>query len=242
MKKMRINKFLSTYGDYSRRYSDNLVKQGSVFVNNEKATLGTIVHENDQVYIKSNQKLFQIHRNVDFVYIALNKPLGITCTTYKNDKSNIIDFMKFEKRIFPIGRLDKNSYGLILLTNDGDIVNRLLRSENNHEKEYVVKVNKLITQKFINQMENGVNILGQITKPCKVKQLNEYSFKIILTQGLNRQIRRMCEALEYKVVSLKRIRILNIKLKNLKIGEYRHLDKKELSELFSRINYFGFSE
>lgn len=234
--KIRINRFLSKYGCCSRRYGDELIKKGLIFINDQVATLGSIVNKQDKVYIKNDSELKEIKQNVDFVYIALNKPLGITCTTCKKDKSNIIDFMNYEKRIFPIGRLDKNSYGLILLTNDGDIVNKILKSENNHEKEYVVKVNKPITPYFINKMKYGVKILNQITKPCKITQLNEFSFKIILTQGLNRQIRRMCEYLDYKVLSLKRIRVLNIKLGNLKIGEYRHLTKKELNELFLSIN------
>lgn len=235
--KIRINKFLSTYGNYSRRYGDEIIEKGFVFINNTKATLGMSVYENDRVYVKTGDSLKEIKREVKFVYLALNKPLGITCTTYKNDKSNIIDFINFNKRIFPIGRLDKNSHGLILLTNNGDIVNKILRSENNHEKEYIVRVNKKIIPEFINKMQNGVRILNQKTKPCKVKKIDDFSFNIILTQGLNRQIRRMCEALDYKVTSLKRIRVLNIKLKNLKTGEYRLIEGDELSKLFSLINY-----
>lgn len=236
-KKLRINKFLSKYGYCSRRHGDELIKQGLVFINNEVATLGSIVGKNDKVFIKDNSNFKKINQNIKPVYIAFNKPLGITCTTCKKDKSNIIDFINYKERIFPIGRLDKNSYGLILLTNDGDIVNKILRSENNHEKEYLVKVDKPLTPDFINKMKSGIKILGQITKPCKIIQIDEFSFKIILTQGLNRQIRRMCEQLNFKVKSLKRIRILNIKLGNLKIGEYRHLSNLELNKLFSLIKY-----
>lgn len=236
-KKIRINKFLSKYGYCSRRDGDELIKKGLVFINDKVATLGCIVNENDKVFIKDNSAFKKIHKNVKPIYIALNKPLGITCTTCKKDKSNIIDFINYKERIFPIGRLDKNSYGLILLTNDGDIVNKILRSEHNHEKEYIVKVDKILTPYFINKMKSGVKILGQITKPCKVTQLDEFSFKIILTQGLNRQIRRMCDQLNFKVKSLKRIRILNIKLGNLKTGEYRNLTDLELNKLFSLIEY-----
>lgn len=236
-KKIRINKFLSKYGYCSRRHGDELIKKGLVFINNEVATLGSTVSENDKVFIKDNLNFKKINQTIKPIYIAFNKPLGITCTTCKKDKSNIIDFINYKERIFPIGRLDKNSYGLILLTNDGDIVNKILRSENNHEKEYLVKVDKPLTPYFINKMKSGVIILGQKTKPCKIIQLDEFSFKITLTQGLNRQIRRMCDQLNFKVTSLKRIRILNIKLGNLKIGEYRHLTNLELNKLFSLIKH-----
>ena len=233
---IRINKFLTKYGYCSRRHGDELIKKGLVYINDNIATLGSMVSENDKVYIKESSHQKEIKPKVSYTYIALNKPLGITCTTDKRDKSNIIDFVNYKKRIFPIGRLDKNSHGLILLTNDGDIVNKILRSENNHEKEYIVKVNKPLTSDFINSMKSGVKILNQVTKPCKVTKINEFSFKIILTQGINRQIRRMCESLNYRVVYLKRIRILNIKLGNLEVGKYRHLTNKELSELFTLIN------
>lgn len=235
--KIRVNKFLSTYGNYSRRHGDELIRNGLVFINHIKANLGMNVYENDRVYVKSGESLNEIKRDIKFVYLALNKPLGITCTACKNDKSNIIDFVNFHRRIFPIGRLDKNSHGLILLTNNGDIVNKILRSENNHEKEYIVRVNKKITHEFINKMSSGVRILNQKTKSCKIKKIDDLSFNIILTQGLNRQIRRMCEALDYRVTFLKRIRVLNIELGNLKVGEYRHIENNELSKLFSLINY-----
>lgn len=234
---IRINKFLSKYGKCSRRCGDELIKEGKVFINSNIASLGDIVLENDKVYIKEGNNKTEIKRKVEFVYLAFNKPLGVTSTTCKNDKSNIIDYINYNKRIFPIGRLDKNSHGLILLTNDGGIVNKILRSENNHEKEYIVRVNKEITPYFLQKMRSGVNILNRLTKPCKVKQIDKFTFKIILTQGLNRQIRRMCDELEYKVTYLKRIRIINIKLGNLKVGEYRHLREDELKILFSMIKY-----
>lgn len=235
--KIRINKFLTKYGFCSRRFGDQLIKDGLVFINDEVATVGCSVHKTDKVFIKEGKNLKEIVRKVKKVYLAFNKPLGITCTTCQKDKSNIIRFINYPERIFNIGRLDKNSHGLILLTNDGDIVNKILRSENNHEKEYVVKVDKKITESFLNKMRNGVWILNQLTKPCKVSKINENTFKIVLTQGLNRQIRRMCEKCCYKVINLKRIRVLNIKLGNLKIGEYREICGKELSKLFSLIDY-----
>lgn len=233
--KLRINKFLSKYGYCSRRVADDLIRKNKVFINDSIATLGSLVNYSDKIYIKENSSLKEIKNQVDFIYLALNKPLGITSTTCKKDKSNIIDFINYPKRIFPIGRLDKNSHGLILLTNNGDIVNKILRSKNNHEKEYLVRVNKKITPDFISKMKSGVKILNQITKPCKIWKIDNFSFKIILTQGLNRQIRRMCETLDYKVSYLKRTRILNIKLGNLKVGKYRHLTYDELNELFQLI-------
>lgn len=235
--KLRINKFLSKYGYCSRRVADELIKQNKVFINDHPATLGSIVNSSDKIHIKENSKIKEIENKVDFVYIAFNKPLGITSTTYKKDKSNIIDFINYPKRIFPIGRLDKNSHGLILLTNNGDIVNKILRSENNHEKEYLVRVNKEITEEFLSKMRSGVRILNQVTKPCKIWKVNDFTFRIILTQGLNRQIRRMCEILDYKVSYLKRTRILNIKLGDLKVGKYRHLTNDELTKLFELIKF-----
>lgn len=237
--KIRINKFLSKYGCCSRRFGDELIKNNLVLINENIASLGSCVLPSDKVFIKEGGNIKEVLRKVQKIYLALNKPLGITCTTCTKDKSNIIEFINYPKRIFPIGRLDKNSHGLILLTNDGDIVNKILRSENNHEKEYLVRVNKPISPEFLNKMRSGVRILGRITKPCVVSQINENLFKIILTQGLNRQIRRMCDELSYKVIDLKRIRILNIKLGNLKLGEYREIKGNELSKLFSLINYKG---
>ena len=171
------------------------------------------------------------------VYLALNKPVGITCTTEKNVKGNIVDLVNHPLRVFNIGRLDKDSDGLILLTNDGDIVNEILRAENNHEKEYIVSVDKPITPEFVEKMSKGVRILGTKTLPCKVEQLSKYEFKIILTQGLNRQIRRMCEALGYEVYRLQRVRIMNIHLGNLPVGQWRDLTKKETTRLFQDLNY-----
>lgn len=232
---IRLNKFIGETGYCSRREADKLIEDGRVTVNGIKAVMGTKVKENANVKIdgKSLKKVDEL------VYIALNKPVGITCTTEKKVKGNIVDFVNHEKRIFPIGRLDKDSEGLILLTNDGDIVNKILRAGNNHEKEYIVTVNKPINEEFIKNMGSGVRILGTITKDCFVEQLNKYTFRIILTQGMNRQIRRMSEVLGYTVVKLKRIRIMNINLQDLKIGQWRNLKAKELEEISSLIGESG---
>jgi len=220
---IRINKYLSEVGYCSRRVADRLIKEGKVSINGEIPEIGTKVVEGDQVEVKG-QKIENSKRQ-KHIYLAFNKPLGIVCTTdRKVEPNNVIDFIKYPKRIFPIGRLDKLSEGLIFLTNDGDIVNKILRARNNHEKEYIVKVNRPINCDFIQSMSNGVEILDTITKKCFVKQLGPKKFKIILTQGLNRQIRRMCEALGYRVRSLKRVRIMNIKL-DLPTGEYREFSK-----------------
>ena len=226
---IRINKYLSEVGFCSRRAADKLIEEGKVTINGEITEIGTKVEEGDQVEVKGQRIIKSIkHKNI---YLAFNKPVGIVCTTdRKIEPDNVIDFIKYPKRIFPIGRLDKLSEGLIFLTNDGDIVNKILRARNNHEKEYIVKVNRPINSDFIQSMSNGVEILGTITKNCFVKQLGPRNFKIILTQGLNRQIRRMCEALGYKVRSLKRVRIMNIKL-DVPTGKYRELSKQELLEL-----------
>jgi 23S rRNA pseudouridine2604 synthase len=189
--------------------------------------LGVQVSENDQIFVEG--KL--ITNNVKLIYLAFNKPVGITSTTDTTIKSNIIDFINFPERIFPVGRLDKPSEGLIFMTNDGDIVNKILRSKNNHEKEYIVTVNKKITPDFIEKMSSGVPVLDTVTKKCTVTKLNDFAFNIILTQGLNRQIRRMCDYLGYEVKTLKRIRIMNVKLGNLKSGKYRHFTKDELTEV-----------
>jgi 23S rRNA pseudouridine2604 synthase len=222
----RLNKAISETGYCSRREADKLIEQGRVKVNGKKVGLGVRVTAADQISV--NGKI--ITKEVQNVYLAFNKPRGITCTTDLKDKSNIIDFINYPERIFPIGRLDKPSEGLIFLTNDGDIVNKILRSKNNHEKEYVVKVDKKINSRFIERMKNGVPILGTITKKCEVERLNDHTFKIILTEGLNRQIRRMCELLGYKVTKLKRIRIMNIKL-DVPVGKWRDFTKKELEEI-----------
>ena len=230
---MRINKFISEAGTASRRGADKLITEGRVTINGKRATIGSQVEPGDDVRVNGNQ-LFVARNNV---YIALNKPVGITSTTEKGVKGNIVDLVNHPFRVFHIGRLDKDSEGLILLTNDGDIVNEILRSENQHEKEYIVSVDRPITPEFLKQMSEGVKILDTITLPCKVEQLSKYDFKIILTQGLNRQIRRMCEELGYNVYRLQRIRIMNIQLDNLPVGQWRYLSKKEKAQLFQELNY-----
>nr|WP_321292368.1 23S rRNA pseudouridine(2604) synthase RluF [uncultured Trichococcus sp.] len=230
---MRINKFISEAGIASRRGADKLITEGRVTINGKRATIGSPVEPGDDVRVNGNQ-LFVARNNV---YIALNKPVGITSTTEKGVKGNIVDLVNHSPRVFNIGRLDKDSEGLILLTNDGDIVNEILRSENQHEKEYVVSVDRPITPEFLKQMSEGVKILDTITLPCKVEQLSKYDFKIILTQGLNRQIRRMCEALGYNVYRLQRMRIMNIELGKLPPGQWRYLSKKEQAALFRELNY-----
>ena len=228
MKETRINKYLSEAGYCSRRAADKLVEQGRVTINGKVPEMGTKVQLGDSVEV-DGKKIS--NENTNFVYLALNKPVGIVCTTDNRvEKDNIVDFINYPERIFPIGRLDKPSEGLILLTNDGDIVNKILRARNNHEKEYIVQVNKTITQDFIDQMANGVPILDTVTRKCRVEQLNKNTFKIVLTQGLNRQIRRMCEYLGYDVIKLKRTRIMNIQL-DTDVGEWRYLTEKELERL-----------
>ncbi len=225
----RINKYLSEVGYCSRREADKLILEGKVTINGKIPEIGAKVEESDQVEVKGQR--IEISSRKKHIYLAFNKPVGIVCTTdRKVEPNNVIDFIKYPKRIFPIGRLDKLSEGLIFLTNDGDIVNKILRSRNNHEKEYIVSVNRQINRKFIQSMSNGVEILDTITKDCFVKKLGPKQFKIILTQGLNRQIRRMCESLGYRVQSLKRVRIMNIKL-DVPIGKYREFTKEELLEL-----------
>ena len=226
---IRINKYLSEVGYCSRRVADKLIDQGKVTINGKVTVKGIRVEEGDQVEVEG-QKIKKSTKQKK-IYLAFNKPVGIVCTTNRKvEPANIIDFINYPKRIFPIGRLDKPSEGLIFLTNDGDIVNKILRTRNNHEKEYVVSVNRQINGDFIKSMSNGVEILDTITKNCFVKKLGSKKFKIILTQGLNRQIRRMCESLGYKVISLKRVRIMNIKL-DVPLGKYRDFSKEELSEL-----------
>lgn len=220
---MRLNKFISDSGKASRRGADKLIAEGRVKVNGRIAKIGDQVKPGDEVMVNGN--IIRLARN--HVYLALNKPVGITCTTEKGVKGNIVDLVNHPLRVFNIGRLDKDSDGLILLTNDGDIVNEILRAENNHEKEYIVSVDKPITPEFIEKMSKGVRILGQKTLPCKVTQISKYEFNIILTQGLNRQIRRMCEVLGYEVYRLQRVRIMNITLGNLPVGQWRDLTKKE---------------
>ncbi len=230
---MRINKFISDSGVASRRGADKLIEEGRVKINGKVAKIGGQVNPGDEVLV--NGQLIRIAR--DNVYIALNKPIGITSTTEKHVKGNIIDLVNHPLRLSHIGRLDKESEGLILLTNDGDIINEILRPENKHEKEYIVSVDKPITQDFVKQMSEGVKILGTKTFPCEVEQLSKFDFKIILTQGLNRQIRRMCAELGYEVLRLQRTRIMNIELGNLPMGQWRDLSKKEKRQLFSELNY-----
>ena len=225
----RINKYLSEVGYCSRRVADSLIEEGKVTINGEIPEMGTKVEDGDQVEVEG-QRIEKSTKH-EKIYLVFNKPAGIVCTTDRRVESdNIIDFIKYPTRIFPIGRLDKPSEGLIFLTNDGDIVNKILRARNNHEKEYIVSVNRPINKDFIQSMSNGVEILDTITKNCFVKQLGPKKFRIILTQGLNRQIRRMCEYLGYRVKSLKRVRIMNIKL-DVSTGEYREFTKEELFEL-----------
>lgn len=235
---MRINSYISSTGYCSRRAADQLVADKKVTINGEIATMGQQVLEGDVVLVEGKPL-----KEVDSqVYIALNKPRGITCTTEQHIQGNIIDFVNHPQRIFPIGRLDKDSQGLILLTSDGSIVNKILTSENDHEKEYIVLVNKKITDEFIRGLSVGVKIYNPVkneyttTNPSKVKQLGDKTFSIILTQGLNRQIRRMCSKLGYTVKVLKRVRVLNIKLGNLKVGEWRDLSQEELNQLFKLIS------
>ena len=224
----RINKYLSEAGYCSRRAADKLIQQKRITVNGELPQMGTKVSTEDQIRVDG--KLIGGPQE-DFVYLAFNKPIGIVCTTdTRVEKDNIIDFINYPKRIFPIGRLDKPSEGLIFLTNDGDIVNKILRAKNGHEKEYIVGVDKPITDDFVNRMQNGIPILDTLTKKCKVEKIDSHSFKIILTQGLNRQIRRMCEYLDYRVRSLKRIRIMNVTL-DVPVGQWRYLTADELKEI-----------
>lgn len=224
---VRLNKYISETGICSRREADNLVAMGRVTIDGVKATTGTKVKPNQDVKVDGKS----INKVGKLVYIVLNKPVGITCTTEKNVKGNIVDFVRHKERIFPIGRLDKDSQGLILLTNDGDIVNKILRAGNNHEKEYLVTVDKMISNDFINKMASGVRILGTVTKPCIVERQGKFMFKIILTEGMNRQIRRMTETLDYKVVKLERIRIMNINISKLRMGQWRDLTERELTKL-----------
>lgn len=227
----RLNKFISDTGFCSRREADRYIEAGQVSVNGELAPIGLKVTEHDQVLINGQP----LKEKPKLVYLAYHKPVGITCTTERHIHGNIIDAVKYPERIFPIGRLDKPSEGLIFLTNDGDIVNKILRAGNAHEKDYIVTVNKPITERFIQQMSAGVPILNTITLPCKVIQRSKQSFSIILTQGLNRQIRRMCEYLGYEVVTLKRVRIMHIRLAGLKPGQWRLLTEQEIKMLDNQL-------
>lgn len=223
----RINKYIAETGFCSRREADKLIEQNRVTINGKTPEMGTKVAPDDEVRIDG--KLIS-DKKTNNIYLAFHKPIGIECTTNQSVKGNIVDYINYPTRIFPIGRLDKDSEGLILMTDDGDIVNKILRSRNNHGKEYIVTVNKPITERFIKRMANGVPILDTVTKKCEVEQISKYVFRIILTQGLNRQIRRMCEFLGYEVTALKRIRIINISL-DVPVGKYRALTQKEFEEL-----------
>jgi len=225
---VRINKYLTEAGFCSRREADRLIAAGRVTINGKVPELGTKIAPGDEVRVDGKRIAPPKEQHT---YIAFNKPVGIVCTTdTRVEKDNIIDYINFPKRIFPIGRLDKPSEGLILLTSDGDIINKILRARNNHEKEYLVTVDRPVTKDFVERMGNGIPILDTITRKCKVEQTGRFTFRIILTQGLNRQIRRMCEYLGYEVLALKRIRIMNIPL-DTPVGKWRHLTETELSEL-----------
>ena len=231
IKSKRLNKFISETGFCSRREADKLIEQGRVTLNGKKPEVGTKVLEGDEVLVDGKP----LNSKKAPIYIAFNKPVGITCTTERHIKGNIIDYIKHPERIFPIGRLDKPSEGLIFLTSDGDIVNKILRAGNNHEKEYLVTVDKPISRDFIKKMGSGVPILNTVTKKCKVSQENRQRFRIILTQGLNRQIRRMCEVLGYHVLKLKRVRIMNITLEGLSSGQWRYLSAEEIGQINSLV-------
>lgn len=224
---IRINKYLSETGFCSRREADKLIDEGRVTVNGKVPEMGTKVTIDDEIRVDG--KLVR-EKKEKRIYLAFHKPVGIECTTNLNVRNNIVDYINYPERIFPIGRLDKASEGLIFMTNDGDIVNKILRARNNHEKEYIVTVNKPITDRFIQRMGNGIPILETVTRKCHVEQISKYIFKIILTQGLNRQIRRMCEYLGYEVTALKRIRIINISL-DVAVGRYRELTTAEIQQL-----------
>jgi 23S rRNA pseudouridine2604 synthase len=227
---LRLNKYISETGVCSRREADKWIEAGRVTSNGQIAALGTQVQPGDEVRVDGEL----IGAKKKQVYIALNKPVGITCTTEPHIEDNIVDFVGYPERIFPIGRLDKDSEGLILLTNNGDIVNEILRSENNHEKEYIVTVDRPITDLSLKMMAGGVKIRGELTKPCQVRRVDQQTFRMILTQGLNRQIRRMCSALGYKARRLQRVRIMNIQLGTLSAGKWRHLTEPELAGLLPR--------
>jgi len=224
---VNLNKYISSTGICSRREAEKWIVDGFVTINDQPTQLGNRVFEGDVVKIKGKP----INIKPKTLYIAFNKPVGIVCTTDLKERKNIVDFIKHPQRLFPVGRLDKPSQGLIFLTNDGDIVNKILRAGNNHEKEYIVTVRQPITSEFIEKMGGGLPILDTVTKKCEVSKLNDYSFKIVLTQGLNRQIRRMCDYLNYDVTSLKRTRIMNVNLEGIKVGEWRELTEKEMIEI-----------
>jgi len=228
----RLNKYISGSGYCSRRKADQLIEEGQVTINGKRATIGMRVLPGQKVKVRGEL----IKHEIEPIYIAFNKPVGVVSTTDTQDKDNIVEYISHEQRIFPIGRLDKDSQGLILLTNDGDIVNKILRVGNNHKKEYLVKVNKPITKEFLTRMSQGVPILDRVTRRCEIKEINPYTFQISLIQGLNRQIRRMCEYFDYEVIKLERIQIMNIKLGNLGQGNWRNLTPDELEGLFDLLD------
>lgn len=236
----RLNKYISESGMCSRREADRFIEQGSVIINGLKARVGQQVFTGDRVCVNGNE--IEPKDKENSIYIAFNKPPGITCTTEESVKDNIVNFIRYGQRIFPIGRLDKDSQGLIFLTNNGDVVNKILRAGNHHEKEYLVTVNKVITEQFITTMASGVPVLGQTTKKCVVKKEGEFVFRIILVQGMNRQIRRMCEFLKYEVLRLERIRIMNISLKGIQTGEFRDFTSKEIDDINKMIKSSGGTE
>ena len=229
---VNLNKYISNTGICSRREAEKWIVDGCVTINDKPTQLGNRVFEGDVVKINGEP----LNANPKTLYIAFNKPVGIVCTTDLKERKNIVDFINHPQRLFPVGRLDKPSQGLIFLTNDGDIVNKILRAGNNHEKEYIVTVRQPITSEFIQKMGGGLPILDTITKKCEVTKLNDYSFKIVLTQGLNRQIRRMCDYLNYEVTGLKRTRIMNVNLEGIKVGEWRELSEKEMIEINKMIS------
>lgn len=229
---VNLNKYISSTGICSRREAEKWIVDGCVTINDKPTQLGNRVFEGDVVKINGKP----LNAKPKTLYIAFNKPVGIVCTTDLKERKNIVDFINHPQRLFPVGRLDKPSQGLIFLTNDGDIVNKILRAGNNHEKEYIVSVRQPITSEFIQKMGGGLPILDTITKKCKVIKLNDYSFKIVLTQGLNRQIRRMCDYLNYDVTSLKRTRIMNVNLEGIKVGEWRELTEKEMLQINNMIS------
>lgn len=231
----RLNKYISESGICSRRQADKFIENGNVFINGKRAKIGDQVLPTDRVVVNGNA--IEPRKEEDAIFIAFNKPVGVTSTTEASTKNNIVDYVNHSERIFPIGRLDKDSQGLIFLTSNGDIVNKILRAGNNHEKEYLVTVNKPITDEFINSMSSGVPILGSMTKKCTVTKESPFVFKIILIQGMNRQIRRMCEYFGYEVTKLERTRIMNISLKGLPLGEWRELTEQELAGIFKMIEH-----
>lgn len=228
---MRINKLFSNYGICSRKETNRLIREERVLVNGKLAIEGQWVEEDDEILIDN-----ELIKKKEKIYIILNKPIGVTCTLSNKVENNIIDFMNYKEYIFPVGRLDKDSQGLIIMTNDGDFANSVINQENKHEKEYIVTVDKAFDEEFINSMSIGVNIGGVVTRECKVTRISDYTFKIILTQGLNRQIRRMTKHFGYNVTKLERIRILNLKIDELQIGKWRYITKNEFSEILKLLN------